>query len=197
MELDELKEVWTALDNRLKRNEELKESIILEMMKSKAGKLVNRFITLEIISVVIMFTLIPVCVYWLDRNMGKSLAGDIVVCLAVVTCIVYPFWGIFKIRGLLKFDLSKNVGNNIYHVNKYNIQLKREHKLFYFYLWPVFGILLILTYASFKATLPLWALLFCALIVTTLISYWMYKRYFKNIASILKSLDEIKELKEA
>jgi hypothetical protein len=41
MELNNLKEAWTALDNRLKRTEKLKESIILEMMRSKAGKLVT------------------------------------------------------------------------------------------------------------------------------------------------------------
>ena len=196
MELDELKEAWTALDNRLKRNEELKESIILEMIKSKAGKLVNRFITFEIISVFVVFIILPVLVYWLNRNMGKILVGDICVFLAVVTCIVYPFWGIYKIHGLMKFDILKNVGNNIYQINKYNIQIKREYKFVYSFLAPTLFILVILMYASAKTMLYHWATLFCAFIGTTLYSYWNYKKINKNIASILKSLDEIKELKE-
>ena len=44
--------------------------------------------------------------------------------------------------------------------------------------------------------LPLWVLLICALAVATLVSYWSYKYYHKGIHSILKSSDEMRELKE-
>ena len=67
MELDDLKEAWTALDNRLKRNEKLNESIILEMIKSKAGKKVNWFIALEMFSVAVLFLMVPFCIYCIDR----------------------------------------------------------------------------------------------------------------------------------
>jgi Na+/melibiose symporter-like transporter len=196
MELDELKEAWTALDNRLKRNEELKENIILEMMKSKAGKLVNRFIAMEIISVVLIPLVIPACINWLDRNLGKYLAGDICMFLAIMICTVYFMWGIFKIHGLMKFDLAKNVGNNIIYVNKYNIQLKREKKIFSCFLWPVLCLLVVLYYAEIKATMFWWSLMICALIAISFLCYWLYKIYDKNIDSILRSLDEISELKE-
>jgi len=197
MEMDELKNAWIALDNRLKRNEELKESIILEMMRSKAGKLVNRFIAWEIFQVVALILLIPVCIYWLDKFGGRYLAGDMTMYFGIAVCFFYSFWSVFKINGLMKIDLSKNVGNNILYMNRYNIQIKREKKIFWYCGWPAISILLVLSYASMKATLTLWFFLICAIIAGTLGSYWIYKRlYDKNIEVILKSLDEIKELKE-
>ena len=196
MELDNLKEAWAALDNRLKRNEELKESIILEMMRSKANKLVNRFITLEIISVVALLFFIPLCIFWLDRFWYISFMTGLNVLFGVIFSFFYFFWGIYKIYGLMKFDLSKNVGNNIYCVNRYNLQIKREKKFFWYFLLPAIVILSVLTYASVKASLPLWIFLICSLTGGILITFFTYKKYDKNIDSILKSLDEIKELKE-
>ena len=191
-----MKEAWTALDNRLKRNEELKESIILEMMGSKAGKLVNRFIVLEIISVIVCILAIPFCVFQLDRRMGINLPHDIIMFSCIAICSAYPFWGIYIINGLMKFDLTKDVGNNIYYVNKYNIQRKREFKFVAYFIGPAFAILGIFGYASLKVTLPLWSFLFCVLIAATLFLYWANKKQNKSIDSILRSLDEIKELKE-
>ena len=195
MELDELKNAWIALDNRLKRNEELKENIILEMMRSKAGKLINRFIILEIISLVIILLVIPVIIFWLDNRGGKYITADVVMYLGLIICIIYPFWGAYKIRGLMKIDLSKNVSNNIFYINRYNIQYKREFKSLYF-IGPVFVILTVLYYAAMKVTLPLWTLLTCSFIAMIFILYWTYKFFNKRIESVLKSLDEIKELKE-
>ena len=197
MELDNLKEAWAALDNRLKRNEELKESIILEMMRSKASKLVNRFITFEVISVVVLLFAIPVAVFALERLRDSySQIGIIMLFFLVAVCFFGAFWDMYKIFGLMKFDLSKNVGNNIYCVNRYNLQIKREKKFFWYFLLPAIVILAVLSYVSMKASLHMWVTLICALAGGTLISFFTYKRYDKNIDSILKSLDEIKELKE-
>ena len=196
MELDDLKEVWSELDNRLKKNEELKESVIIEMMRSKAGKIVNRFVVWEIIQVVGTLLFIPVCIFWLDWRGGKFLAMDITMFFGLAVCVFSSFWGVYKLHGLMKVDLYKNVGNNIYYVNKYNIQIKREKKIFECILWPAICVLLALSFASVKATPKFWVLLICTLIATTLVTYWMYKKFNKSIDSILKSLDEIRELKE-
>jgi O-antigen/teichoic acid export membrane protein len=195
MELNELKEVWTALDNRLKRNEELKESIILEMMKSKAGKLVNRFITIEIFSAIFSLLAIPFCMFLNDRYGGSNWAQDTIVISGMPILFLNSFWCIYKIYGLMKFDLSKNVRHNVRYINRYNIQIKRE-KIASCIIAPVIGIVAILGYASMKVTLSHWALLICALIAATLYCYWLFRKYEKNIASILVSLDEIRELKE-
>ena len=196
MEIEELKEAWIALDNRLKRDEKLKESIILEMMKSKAGKLVNRFIIYEIIAIVVALLVIPVCVYWLNSRGGKYLITDITMFFALAICFFGSIWCAIKLHDLMKFDFAKNVGNNIYYVNRYNIQIKREKKIFWYFVWPTITILVVLSYASMKVKLSLWTLLICLIAVATLVSYWSYKYYDKGINSILRSLEEIRELKE-
>jgi len=196
MELDDFKKTWAALDNRLKHNEKLNESIILEMKKSKAMKKVNRFIAYEMFQVVILILMVPICIYFIGQRGGKYLVWDIAMFFFAAICFIYPFWGVYKINGLMKFDFTKNVGNNILCMNRYNIQLKQEMKFLIYFLAPVTVILAITYYAVAKAALPFWVLLICALTVASLICYWSYKIYDKGIKSILKSLDEIKELKE-
>jgi O-antigen/teichoic acid export membrane protein len=196
MELEELKAAWIALDNRLKKNEELKESIILEMMSSKAKKSVNRFIILEMFSVVFLILCIPLFIFEFNKIGGKNWAVDITLIFVMAIGFVYPFWGIFKTQGLMKFDLSKDVGNNILCMNRYRIQLNRERKVLYYFLGPVLVILGLLSYAVWKVKFQSWTLLISVFISAGLICYWSYKWYNKNIDSVLKSLDEIRELKE-
>jgi len=197
MELDNLKEVWAALDDHLKRNAALKESIILEMMKSKAGKLVNRFITFEVISVVVLLFCIPFCVFALDQFRDSYVLMKIItIVFLILMCFFYTPWGIYKIYGLMKFDLSKNMSDNIFCVNRYNLQLKREKKFLFYFLLPALVMLVVLSYASMKVSLSVWVVLICALTVGVLICLFVYKGYDKDIDSILKSLDEIRELKE-
>jgi hypothetical protein len=164
-------------------------------MKSKTGKLVNRFITLEIISVVVLLLILPVCFFWLSLHRSKYLTGDIVAYFTMAICIIYPIWGVYKIHGLMKFDFLKDVSNNIYYINRYNIQKKREKKISWFII-PALVILVTLYRITIHTVFPLWILWICGLIIAALISYWSYKKYNKDIISILRSLDEIKELKE-
>ena len=196
MELDELKAAWAALDAKLKKNVQLEESIIREMIKSKTGKLVNRFIVREIISVVVLLLVLPFCVFWQDRHRSAILSYDIFFYFVIVVCSIYPVWGVYKIHGLMKFDFLKDIGNNIFYINRYNIQIKREFKFVWCLLIPVFVILGVLTYAAMNVTYSLWFFMTCMFIIGILITYWTYRKYNKDITSILRSLDEIKELKE-
>jgi predicted Kef-type K+ transport protein len=196
MELDDLKAAWAELDNRLKKNEELKESIILGMMRSKAEKTVNRFIAWEMFSVIVLPLIIPYCLFRFDSIGGKNWVLDALIFFMIVIGFVYPFWGVYKLHGLMKFDISKNVGNNILSMNRYRIQLSREKKILTYFVVPILGILVISLYVTMKVKLPLWTLLICVFVSVGLICYWSYNYYNKSIDSILKSLDEIRELKE-
>ena len=197
MELENLKEAWVALDNRLKRNEKLNESIILEMMRSNAGKKVNRIIALEMISVAVLILLLPFIIYSLYRfGGGKLFLWDIFMKFMAVVCFLYPFWGVYKLHGLMKIDITKNIGNNILCLNKYNIQIKNERKFVYFFLVPVIAISGVCIYTAAKATLPLWTFFTCAFCLAGLFSYWSYKKYNKSFESVIKSLEEIRELRE-
>ena len=97
----------------------------------------------------------------------------------------------------MKVDFSKTISDNIYYTNKYNIQIKREKFAVNVIFVPLFVILAILSYAELKVNVQLWIFLICLLLLGSLITYWSYKRlYEKNINSILKSLNEIKQIEE-
>ena len=196
MEMDELKSAWAALDNRLKKNEELKESIILEIMRSKAGKLVNRFIIWEMSQIIVILLGIPFCFFQFERFAGKNLAISVTLIYSVVLGVIGFFWYVYKLHGLMKIDVSKNVGNNIFYINRYRIQLNKEKKTGCFLVGIPIIVLMVFSYASMKVAMPLWIFMICIFIIFGLIIYWQYKYYNKGIDSILKSLDEIKELKE-
>ena len=197
MKLDDLKEAWTALDNRLKRTEQLKETIILEMIQTKANKLINKLLNWEVFGAIVLLLITPFSIIMLDLFGGRFPMWDILMLSVIIVCIALFIWQLYKIRGFMKVDLSKNIRDNIYYMNQYNIRTKREMMIMSFILGPIMAILGILTYASMKASFSLWIFLICVLIFGTLASFWQYKQlYRKNIDSILKSLDEIRELKE-
>ena len=197
MELDNLKEAWIALDNRLKKDEELKESIILEMIQTKANKLINKLMNWEVFGAVIALLTTPFSVIMFNLFGGKFPMWDILVLFVIIVGIVLFIWQLYKICGLMKVDLSRSIRDNTYYMNQYNIRMKREKVIMGFIVGPILAILSVITYASMKASFAFWIFLLFAIIFTTLASFWQYKRlYGKNIDSIIKSLDEIRELKE-
>lgn len=196
MELDELKNTWAALDKRLKENNTLNEVIILKMIQVKVEKTLNRLIFWDIFSVFILIAVIPVIVYWLDKYSGRLLFGDIAVIYGGIICVVSAIWYIYKIRELIKIDVTENIRDNIYYTNKYAVLVKRE-KLIMAFVGPSIALLCVAAYAEAKVSVSLWILLGCMFVLASLITAWSYKRlYQKNIDSILKSLGEIKELEE-
>jgi len=193
MELENLKEAWAALDNRLKRNEKLKESIILDMMRSKTRKLLNKVITLEIIYVVVAFLVMSFCIFQIYRT--YELAANIFLFFVVAVCFFHFFWGGFKIHGLMKINLSNNIGRNFYYMNRYTIQIKRERKIYTYYVLIPLTIMVIVSLSVIERYV--WWLFF---IVSLPVAYWSNLLYtlphHKNVGLIFKSLDEIRELKE-
>ena len=104
-------------------------------------------------------------------------------------------WYFIKVLGLMKLDVNKNISDNIYHINKYNIRIKKEKFAMNYIIGPPAGILFILTFLEAKATFALWVFLACALLLSSISTYWGYKRFYqKNTDSIRKSLEEIKDL---
>ena len=197
MEPNELKEAWTALENRLKKTEELNESIILEMIRTKANKSISRLTNWEIFGAVIVLLCIPFIIFMLYFFRGRFPMWDIYMLFSGIICLALLIWQLYKVYGLMKVNLSESIRDNTYCINQYNIQMKREKVIISYVVGPVFAILGVLMCASMKATLPLWIFLACMIILATLANFWQYKRFYgKNINSILKSLDELKELKE-
>ena len=96
----------------------------------------------------------------------------------------------------MKIDFSKKINDNIYYTNRYNIQYNRELIASIVFVGPTIAILIILVYAETKANIYFWVFLACVFLIGILVSYWSVKKYNRNMAAILKSMNEIKQLEE-
>lgn len=196
MELEQLKDSWTALDDRLKRNESLTESLIIKMTQKSAKKSINKLLLWEIYNIVITVLVIPIIVYAYYKLWNKFISLDILIICTSVSLVVCPIWYIYKICILKKIDFSKKISDNIYNTNLFNILITREKNVSMVAI-PIMIILMILTYAEIKVGTDHWILLSCSLLFATAVTYWSYWRFYKrNIQSILESLNEIREIEE-
>ncbi|MDL2214784.1 hypothetical protein LJC00_01180 [Dysgonomonas sp. OttesenSCG-928-M03] len=195
MELDELRNRWLSLDERLKKQEILKESIMREILHTKSDKALSRLISFEIFGIIILIFIIPVVVFAvkLHPNIPGYTAFMYTVLAAVAAVLVWLF---FKLYGLSRINFSKPVSVNIRYINKYNIWIKKE-KLFTIILVLLLGSGCAYFYARLNADFILWVCMTCLFLGLSVLSIWSYKKiYIKNISSIQKSLDELRDLKE-
>ena len=195
MELEELKNAWAELDNRLKENKSMNKAIIMEMTQSKADKLVNWFMNQEKLAVIVLILLLPLILFAYHQRGGKWITWDILIISCAVICTIYPIWGMYKLSKLAKIDFSKPISDNIRYTNLYNLFIKRE-VIVSIFLLPFPIIVATLAYVEARANAHLLMFAVCTFLICTLLTYWSYKKYNKNMASILKSLNEIKQLEE-
>ena len=196
MELEELKSAWAELDSRLKENKSMSKTIIMEMTKNKANKIISLFINMERLAVIVLLLLIPFILFSYHLYGGKRIMWDVLMIYSAIICVIYPIWGMYKLSKLTKVDFSKAISDNIRYTNLYNLFAKKEIMVVTVFLGPSLIILGILTYAEARANLYLWIFLVCMSLTAILVCHWSYKNYNKDIASILNSLNEIKQLEE-
>lgn len=198
MELDELKNTWTALDERLKQSESLNARIVKEMLETKSSKALGKILGYEIFGAVVLLAVAPLIIYVNDDRFHikeKTFVSVFLACLFFI-CVLGFVWQAIKIYNLMKIDFSAVVSDNIRIVNKYNLWIKRE-KLSMWISTPILVVCCTYFFAQLNVNLFSWVFLTCVFILTTLFTYYQYKKiYGKNINSILKSLDELKELEE-
>ncbi len=196
MELDELKNAWTALDDRLKKNEMLESRIIREMKQNKANKSLNRLICFEVFSLIILLVSLPIIIYVFNDFPEKLFIVQILKIYLIVFTLVSIIWYSYKLYGLMKINLLNKISNNIYHINNYTIQIKRE-KIWIIICSVPMALLAILCYAQLKVPFNLWIFMSCIFLITIVLCIWIYKKlYDSNIQSIKNSLEELKELEE-
>lgn len=197
MELDELRNTWSALDKRLDKNSLLSDRIIKEMLHAKSNKSLGRLLGYEVFGMVVLLIVFPLVVYmWFKFHIRESNIGAVFIMFLFIVGIVGVIWQVVKIIILLKIDFSGNIKDNLLLTNKYNIFIRRE-KYAAIIMIPVFCLFGVCLYAEYNANAVLWTFLTCILLVTILFTIYQYKRiYDKNIKSILQSLEELKELED-
>jgi hypothetical protein len=198
MELSELKNTWTILEEQLKKNEMLNKQMVQKMLYKKSNKSLNRLINIDFFGLVLMLLLIPVCIWLYNIPKLENIISLKIFSVAMtIICILAAIWYVYKLKYAMKIDFSKNVKDNMYCMNKYTILLKKEKLATYFVLLPIVTLLGAFCYYELKASFSLWIFLIIAIISAIVGEYWLYKRYYDtNIQTIKKSLDEMKELEE-
>lgn len=192
-----MKNTWELLNRKLDEDKSLKESLILEMIRTKANKSVNKLLNYDILSFVILILLIPFLVWGYRSYSGQFIMWDIYILYAMALCLSGVFWYVFKIQLMMKIDVSQKISENIYRTNRYNIWIKREKFLMNVIFGPIVILLAVLMLIEMNARIDLWITVICLFGLASVTTYWSYKRiYDKNIASILKSFEEIKDLEE-
>lgn len=197
MELNEIKQAWSALDTQLKGNNVFSDSSILKMAQGKAERSIKRLVRRSIIGIIILILLLPIIVYSTKLFMDNSLFfGNLTMIVVGITCIIELCWELYELSILKKINFSKNISSNIYHVNKYKVLVNQKYFAMIYFVVPVLFTLAVLTYSEASATLPLWIFLGCMFLLLVFILWYSNKKYKKTHEKILASLDEIKELKE-
>ena len=198
MELDELKNAWTALDGKLQKNEKLNERLVKEMLEKKSNKSLSRLLNFEFFGIIVMLLIIPLVAWmWGQPPLKNALSPKILFTVVVIHAMGVIIFQGKRVLELMKFDFSNEVKTNVELINRFIIRIKKEKQISFFVLMPIYYLLCIFTYYELNANLSLWMFLVIAFIIGILGTYWQYKRvYDKNIQSIKNSLEELKELEE-
>jgi O-antigen/teichoic acid export membrane protein len=195
METEDLKNRWLSLEEQLKKQEVFNEQIIKEHLKTKSDRALSRLISYEAFGAIVLLAGIPVIIYALGLKSNLSEYYIFLYCMTGV-CVLGFFWQICKLHDLMQIDFSNTLSNNARYTNKYNVKIRKEKISMSFFV-PV--LLLPILYIQIKSNMSIlfWAIGTCTFVFAIVFTYWSYKRlYDKNIASILKSLEELKELEE-
>lgn len=200
MELIDIKNRWAELEKQLKQNNSLNERLIKEMIVRRAGKIntsINRLLFRDVYALVFLLVLALYLGYLYITREGEHIFWNIAVIFVFIPAIPTLVWYFIKIYRLKKVDMNQNVRRNLFYINKYNIQIKRELIGNTIYMGIAFSMLLFFVF--FEATTYTFILVVvaCGIPIVLARSYWAYKKvYQKHIKSIQKSLEEIRELKE-
>ena len=197
MELEKLKEIWTSLDNRMQQQEGLKAAIIKEMLINKSDKALSRLINYSYFGLILEMIGIPVLIWcWIYTYNVLYKVLMFAVLLFVISGMVCVLIQLVKLN---KVDFSMPVKNNSYIIQNVKIFNKRVNFSAY-----IIGIVLFITvlimvlYGNLgKMESWRWMVITMAIPIGVIGSIWEYKRiYSRNFNSILKSLEELRELEE-
>lgn len=195
MELNELKSTWSSLDERLKKQEVVQENILKEILQTKTDKSLNRLSNYEWFGLAVIVLVLPLPLLLVKDNFSII---QTVLMFVFSAALLYSFIAqIWKIYILDKVNFTKHISENIKLINHFNIYIKRERMIGYAAL-PLLFIFFLETYRQAKSINPDRLAVFIIFVCISIVfSIWQYMKFYKkNINSILKSLDNLKELDE-
>jgi hypothetical protein len=199
MDLEELKSLWASVDERLGKQELVKESIIREMIRDKSNKSLRKLLNYEIFSLGVCLFVLPVIVslLYIDHfRVYTQWVGKVFVGVMIVICSAAAIWSLIKIAKLMKVDFTKNVRSNSLIISRYSIWIGKE-KIVTICLTPVCCFLCIWLYTLVHVNVATWTGGICGLLFGLFLTFYIYKRvYGRNIEVVRQSLEELKDLEE-
>lgn len=196
MELDELKNRWLSLDERLKKQETLNENILKEILRSKSGKALNRLINYAYFGIILcLLGIIPVVYTMFSTYFGifKTFIFISIICTLLTSAII----GIYNVILLHKIDFTKNIRDNIRLTKTYKIRVKKQNIPMYIIAVIIIILVIIACLLSPNMETWRWIIIIACIPVGIILAFWEYKKMYKaNVWSILQSLEELKELDE-
>ncbi|MDR1454733.1 MAG: hypothetical protein LBJ01_03685 [Tannerella sp.] len=199
--MEELKSVWASIDGRLGKQEAIKENIIREMIRDRSNRSLGKLMNYEILCVAIYLIAIPLVVsqyYFKPLLRLTGLAGNVFLWAMLAICVASLAWTLFKIVALMKVDFMKSVKANALLINRYRLWIQKEKLIGFAVEIPAVVFIVVWLLVSIQANALQWITLVCALLLGIFLSFYTYYRgvYDRHIATIRRSLEELKELEE-
>jgi len=194
MNVENLKSEWSAMNDRMEKQDIFKEKVFCQMLNAKSGKSLSRLVAYEVMSLIFSVLSIPVLLYFLNYTAMEFVRTVIIGAIVLLTICV--FWYGIKVFVLSKIDLTKSLKNNLLYINKYAIYIKYEKLIGYYFLIPLIIVLCTFHYAKMHVSLYLWVLMSCVGVAAILFTIYFYHLYNKNISTIQQNLEELRELEE-
>ena len=199
MELEKLKEIWTSLDNRMQQQEGLKTVIIKEMLLAKSDKALSRLINYSYFGLVLIVTVIPLLIWSYTQILDYLIIYKAYIIILIIFFISAIVIGILELKGLHKIDFSMPLSESLRITQSVNVFSKNFSIIYYILaaILYIFGMIVVLI--SFKHIDPviLCSIFIAVLFFSVVLSIWEYKRINRrNFDSIIRSLEELKELDE-
>lgn len=195
MELEGLKEIWTSFDNRMQQQEGLKSTIIKEMLVNKSDRSLNRLINYNYFGVIFCIVMLPFLFWCWTLASAVNFIGWVMAPVALVFLFFSIIMGIIQLKKLHQVNFSLPVNENMYRMQKFNLFNKRYLMMSYIFAFVFVFVVIVIVLISAHIEPWRWWGLIAAIPFGIILSVWEYKRmYRRNIDSILKSLEELKEL---
>lgn len=205
MEIDEIKNKWSLLDERLKKQDHLKENIMRKMMYEKTDKSLSRLINYSIFGIVVYLGVIIYSGYLLyaiftttnPHYIKESMFMQISIAVMIIYLVVVGGFGIRNLMLLIKINISNPIKENITYIQLYSIRNKKLILIAYAVFIPLFILLLIGIQINIELSTAQWTFILFMIIAGSIYGIWEYKRlYKKNTKIIHDNLKELKELQE-
>jgi len=194
MDLENLKSQWSAMNDRMEKQEILKEKILFQMLNAKSDKSLNRLLAYEVISLIFSVLFIPLLLYiYYEKGMETYRPVFLGAIIFLIICVI---WYGIKVLVLSKIDFAKTLKNNLLYINKYSIYIKYEKLFMYYILIPVIFVCCTFYYIKLHATLYSWIFASCVGLAAIFFTVYFYQLYKKNISTIQQNLEELRELEE-